>query len=114
MPPHFFGEFAMPMADMKISKTEAKEQALGIEMDAPEYPYGLCISLEKDQLEKLGITELPKVGAKMMVHANAVVKSVSAYDTQSGSDQRVELQITEMELASGEAKDPAEIMYGKG
>jgi hypothetical protein len=114
MPPHFFGEFAMPMADMKISKTEAKEHALGIEMDTPEYPYGLSISLEQDQLEKLGITDMPKVGAKMMVHANAVVKTVSAYDTQNGSDKRVELQITEMELVPGEGKDPAEIMYGKG
>lgn len=102
----------MPMINMK-QKPEREEKPGEIEMDQPEYPYGLSISLEKEQLEKLGITELPKVGAKMMLHANAIVKTVSAYDTQSGSDQRVELQITEMELAAGEAKDPAEIMYGK-
>ena len=102
----------MAMIDMK-QKPEREEAPGAIEAEQPQYPYGLSISLEKDQLEKLGITELPKVGDKMMVHANAIVKTVSAYDTQSGSDQRVELQITEMELAAGEAKDPAEIMYGK-
>lgn len=101
----------MPMVDMKQTKKEPSEQA--IEMEQPEYPYGLCIHLEKEQLEALGITDLPKVGEKMMVHANAYVKTVSAYDTKDGLDQRVELQITELELRPGEGKDPAEIMYGK-
>ncbi len=102
----------MAMIDMK-QKPEREEAPGAIEAEQPQYPYGLSLSLEKEQLEKLGITELPKVGAKMMVHANAVVKTVSEYNTQSGQDQRVELQIIEMELAAGEAKDPAEIMYGK-
>lgn len=102
----------MAMIDMK-QKPEREEAPGEIEAEQPQYPYGLSLSLEKEQLEKLGITELPKVGDKMMVHANAIVKTVSAYDTQSGSDQRVELQITEMEVSPGEAKDPAEIMYGK-
>lgn len=105
----------MAMADMKMSKSEGikYEVATEKEDDGPQYPYGLCIHLEQDQLEKLGITELPKVGAAMMIHANAYVKTVSQYDTQDGEDKRVELQITELEIAPGEAKDAAEIMYGK-
>lgn len=105
----------MAMADMKMSKSEGikYEMAEEKEDDGPQYPYGLCIHLEKDQLAALGITELPEVGAKMMLHANAYVKTVSEYSTQSGQDQRVELQITELDVRPGEAKDAASIMYGK-
>jgi hypothetical protein len=104
----------MAMADMKMSKSEtiAYSEVAQKEDDGPQYPYGLCIHLEKDQLEKLGITELPEVGALMMLHANAYVKTVSQYNTQEGTDQRVELQITELEVRPGEAKDAATIMYG--
>jgi hypothetical protein len=105
----------MPMADMKMSKSEtiSYSEVEDKEDDGPQYPYGLCIHLEKDQLEKLGIKDLPEVGAKMMLHANAYVKTVSQYNTQEVTDQRVELQITELEVRAGEAKDAATIMYGK-
>jgi hypothetical protein len=106
---------AMAMADMKMSKSEtiAYSEVAEKESDEPQYPYGLCIHLEQDQLDKLGIKELPEVGAKMMLHANAYVKTVSEYSTQSGQDRRVELQITQLEISEGEAKDAAQIMYGK-
>jgi hypothetical protein len=105
----------MAMADMKMSKTEGikYEMAEEKEGDEPQYPYGLCIHLEKEQLEALGIKDMPEIGAKMMLHANAYVKTVSQYDTKEGKDQRVELQITELEVVPGEAKDASQIMYGK-
>lgn len=105
----------MAMADMKMKKSEtiAYSEVAEKESEGPQYPYGLCIHLEKEQLAALGITDMPEVGAKMMIHANAYVKTVSQYDTQEGKDQRVELQITEMEVGQGEAKDAAQIMYGK-
>ena len=32
--------------------------------DEPMYSYGLCISLGKEELEKLGIEKLPQAGSK--------------------------------------------------
>lgn len=86
------------MVDMK--RAPEKEEMPGeVEMDEPQYPYGLCIRLGKEELEKLGITALPAVGSEMMVNAKAFVKSTSAYETQGeGTDMSIELQITDMTL----------------
>ena len=104
----------MSMINMK--QAAKREEMTGeIESDEPRYPYGLCISLEKDSLEKLGITALPKVGGEMMITAKAVVKSTSAYDTQGGTDMRVELQITDMNIGQTENaqnNDRATKLYG--
>lgn len=94
----------MAMINMK-SKPEREEMPGEIEGDEPRYPYGLCLSLGKDELEKLGITALPKVGSEMMVTAKAYVKSTSAYETQGeGEKMSIELQITDMELGSNGAQ----------
>jgi hypothetical protein len=101
------------MINMKQAP-EVEEMPGQIESDDPLYPYGLCIQLEADQLELLGITALPKVGSTMMIKAKAYVKSTSAYQTQGGNDMCVSLQITDMEI-SGEdrTQNQAEAMYGK-
>lgn len=105
----------MALINMK-SKPEREEMPGEIERDEPRYPYGLCISLGKDELEKLGITALPKVGGEMMIHAKAMIKSTSAYETQGeGTDMRVELQITDMEIGqtdNARNENRAEALYG--
>ena len=105
----------MAMINMKQA-AQREEMPGAIESDEPRYPYGLCISLGKEDLEKLGITALPKVGGEMMITAKAVVKSTSAYDTQGqGQDMRVELQITDMDVGQTENaqnNDRASKLYG--
>ena len=105
----------MALINMK-SKPEREEMPGEIERDEPRYPYGLCLSLGKDELEKLGITALPKVGGEMMIQAKATVKSTSAYETQGeGTDMRVELQITDMEIGqtdNARNENRAEALYG--
>lgn len=105
------------MAMINMKQAVKREEMPGeIEADEPRYPYGLCISLGKEELEKLGITALPKVGGEMMITAKAVVKSTSAYDTQGqGQDMRVELQITDMDIGQTENaqnNDRASKLYG--
>jgi hypothetical protein len=101
------------MINMK-KKPEVEEMPGSVEMDEPLYPYGLCITLDKEQLDKLGITALPKVGSTMMVHAMAYVKSTSAYETQGGKDMSIQLQITDMKIDEEDRSiDRAEAMYGK-
>ena len=104
------------MAMINMKQAAKREEMPGeIEADEPRYPYGLCIRLDKDSLEKLGITALPKVGGEMMITAKAVVKSTSAYDTQGGTDMSVELQITDMDVGQTENaqnNDRASKLYG--
>jgi hypothetical protein len=84
------------------------------DMDEPAYPYGLCLKLTAEDMDKLGITALPKVGSEMMIHAKAYVKATSAYETQGGQDMSISLQITDLDLDGIERqKDQAEAMYGK-
>ena len=93
----------MPMINMK--RAPEREEMLGeIEKDEPRYPYGLCISLEKEDMDKLGLSNLPKVGTEVSFMAKAVVKGTSAYETQGGSDMRVELQITDMEMKADQTE----------
>lgn len=106
----------MALISMKMSADEAKEYN-GCEVgqsEAPEYPYGLCLRLDDDALEKLGLTVLPAIGTEMMVMAKVVVKSTSAYSRQGGEDHKdVELQVTDMELgAVSSASSAANALYG--
>lgn len=106
----------MALVNMKMSADEAKEyNSPEVSMgDAPQYPYGLCIRLDDDALEKLGMTALPAIGTEMMVMAKVVVKSTSAYSRQGGEDHKdVELQITDLEIGAVSAsKDAAGALYG--
>lgn len=106
------------MALINMQSAPEREEMPGeYEADEPRYPYGLCISLGKDELEKLGITALPKVGTEMMVHAMAYVKSTSAYETQGeGEKMSIELQITDMAIEGNQQQRNAEastLLYGE-
>ena len=81
--------------------------------DQPDYGYGLNVHLEDHELEKLGITDLPKVGDEYHIRAIAKVKGVSERDYGQRQEQGVDLQITMMEAthedeAQGEEDSVAE------
>lgn len=102
------------MIDMASTPAEVKEKAAEscapILCDAPRYPYGLCISLDNETMDKLGLSgDLPEVGEMIHLCAMAKVTSVSANERESTGDDgatkketycRVELQITTMALES--------------
>jgi hypothetical protein len=64
----------------------------------PEYPWGLCLNLEEQQLVALGIKTLPKVGATITIQAKGNVTSVSENETQDGTRRSVSIQITDLAL----------------
>lgn len=106
----------MAMINMK-REAEREEKPGEIEYDEPAYSYGLCINLDQEDLAKLGLNALPKVGAEMMIMAKAYVKSTSAYETQgAGKDMSVSLQITDMEIKGETANErqqtAAQGLYG--
>lgn len=84
----------MKMVDMKLSKSPKKE-GMGVVMPEAmkdEYPYGLRISLDKDQIEKLGFDG--NVGDEVIVHAMGTITSKSENNVQGGKkEKRLEIQI---------------------
>jgi len=96
---------AMKMKSMKIDeaarKARYKENAAGIE--GPSYPYGLCLHLDAESMEALGLTELPEAGKPVMIHAKADVTNVGV-DERAGPDGKVtkqktmSLQITDLAI----------------
>ena len=81
--------------------------------DEPMYSYGLCISLGKEELEKLGIEKLPEAGSEMMLMAKAYVKTVRESQEKDGVEQNVELQICALAIEPiDKTGDQADGLYG--
>ena len=107
------------MINLSMSEMEKKEQAAptSVLYDTPNYPYGLKIQIDHETYEKImGNSEPPKVGSKMIMHAQVEVCSVYA---DAGKDDEPKysmgLQITDMELKQSEAKKSVEsIIYSEG
>lgn len=77
-----------------------------------KYPYGLCIHLDDDTLQKLGITTPPAVGSSMLLQAQVMVTSTSSDVMNDGEvEGRLTLQITDMEL-SMPAKTASNVLWG--
>ena len=82
--------------------------------DEPMYSYGLCISLGKEELQKLGIEKLPEAGTEMMLKAKAYVKTVRESQEKDGVEQNVELQICAMAIEPiDKTGDQADGLYGE-
>ena len=105
------------MVSLAKTPAEVKEEsaplmATSMPSSAPQYPCGCCISLENDTLKKLGLDgDLPAVGDVIEFMATAKVTSASMNERvdENGKSEtccRVELQITDMDVA--ETEDPAE------
>jgi hypothetical protein len=104
------------LINMQQSAEEAKEYTDPKASDAPKYPWGLCITLNDDSLEKLGIDALPAVDVEVTIIAKATVSRTSEYQTQGGESERsLDLQITDMQVGVG--KDllgrAQDALYGK-
>lgn len=104
----------MKLVSLKLSPAEAKEES-GVPLDAaenlPKYPYGTSISLDDDELKKVGITAEQKVGAKFVIAGLVEVVGYEKSASQAGERQCLRLQITEMGL-SPKGATAAEILYG--
>lgn len=71
-----------------------------VEAMAPDYPYGLCLHLERDEIKKLGMNDLPKVGTEMPIHAMVKVTRVSQSAVEgSNEESSIDLQITDLGIS---------------
>jgi hypothetical protein len=96
----------MAIGDMNIvsmERTDAEKKAAEerystmAPSDGPDYPWGLCLNLGREELAKLGIDDLPAVGDEFHIYAVCKVTRVSQSASEQGEDSKgVELQITSM------------------
>lgn len=79
----------MPLVDLAYTSKERKEEAAEAKsMEPPEYPWGLQIRLENEELKKLGIKDLPEVGEEYHLEVVAKVTSVSENQYGDGRTER--------------------------
>ena len=87
----------MKTVSMKYDSDEAMEASY---VGQSAYPYGLCLSLNEDQCEKLGISKALKPGTVLTIQASAVVTSATERleddGDDKGNDVSLQVQITDM------------------
>jgi len=99
------------MIDMKRKKSEKKDMEVAMS-EQPDYPYGLCLSLDETSLDKLDL-DLMSIGSEVKFTAKAVVKSISQHDIDDYSDKNMSLQITHIEIDGAHDSDTAKRFYGE-
>lgn len=92
---------ALKMVDMKKTPEEVKgDYPATISGEQNLYPWGLCIRLGNDELDKLNLDTDCEVGDMLHLFCLASVTSVSKNSTESGENKCVELQIKFMSTES--------------
>lgn len=77
-----------------------------------KYPYGLCVSLCKDELEKLEIDfDSCCIGDFLHLHSLAKITSKSNNETEEGDNPRLELVLAFLEVED-EGREDAEADKG--
>jgi hypothetical protein len=106
----------MKLTDMKLKpRKEEDYKAPSTSLaDEPKYPWGLQVTLENEQLEKLGVDKLPSVGTTLTLTAKVEVCSTGEYQAQRGGEERrsVQLQITSLALSGAESAVSGDDIYG--
>ena len=97
-------EKKVKMVSMKRSEADRRKdmgEPAPLEAMAPDYPWGLCINMDGDELDKLGMKELPQVGTVMPMQVLVKVTSVSQSASEGRGEEydesrRVSFQITDI------------------
>lgn len=103
------------MARTPEEKEEAVESATLPAVDSvPDYPYGLCLRLSHEELEKLGLDADCEIGDMIHLFAMAKVTSVSMSDSERGGHYcNVELQITHLGLEDEDTEEEPDESPGR-
>jgi hypothetical protein len=95
----------MALKSLAFTKAEQKERNSSkpcMEYSGEKYPWGMRLDFNGDVMKKLGMPSLPKTGKEVMITAKAKVVSTSINDREGGKpEQRMELQITAIEVTGG-------------
>ena len=92
----------MKLVDMKMEpKKETKETTAGCcspccEDNPPDYPWGLQLRLEKEQIEKVPELANYKVGESIVLSAEAVITGINISERRKDDSHTIEIQIQKL------------------
>jgi hypothetical protein len=89
----------MKMVDLKLPKRSDKELKPTVqpEMDGDRWPYGMRLTFDHEQVDKLPHLEKLKVGQKVSIEGIGEITSISMNERQKGKEEyRVEVQLHEV------------------
>jgi len=91
------------MVDMARTPPAPEKEAPLVDMQGePDYPFGLCLCLTQDELDKLGLDNDAEIGDLLDIRAFAKVTSVSKNANSNGNSCRIEMQIIFMSVENEE------------
>lgn len=102
----------MALKSMKLPKSKGKEGKVVDTAPAnpggPEYPWGLRINLEKDQLKKFPGLKSGRIDEALKIIATAKISSINKSENLNGDDNfSMGIQITELDILSDSDFDNA-------
>ncbi len=89
------------MVSMEKTPMEREQNSALAAPDEPLYPYGLSLTLNSEELEKLGLDcsdEECQVGNYLHLHALAEVTGYHKSDTGNGEKHTLNIQITHLQI----------------
>ena len=101
----------MKLIDMKLPKKSKKEMEgempAPVPMDQPEYPYGLTLRFDKEQVEKLSSLDNIESGETVYIQARGYVKAVMTEDMHGKGRVRnqVEIQLQKIGISTDNAEE---------
>ena len=102
----------MAMVNLKLSKKDQQEE-ISPEISPPDYPTGIAIYIDKDELDKLGLAGALDVGDECHITAVGKVTQVSKNASEKREDESVRIQFTSLEVVP-EAEDEPEAAAEEG
>ena len=102
---------------MVLKKKDNNKDSCCPSENKEKYPYGLRINLQREQLEVLGIQDLPKTGTSFNVLAKGKVigSHINEGEGDEANYKSLDIQIVELQLKSPEGeKEPLEERIYKG
>lgn len=108
-----FLEQHMKLVSMKRSEADKGEveTCSPCHGDTPDYPWGLRLNLNEEQLAQLGIGAMPTAGAVILIEAKGVVSSMREEQIDGKLQRGLEIQITELGVDTGAGETLAERLY---
>lgn len=100
----------MALTPLKRTPAERKDKEAQMQAgpEVDQYPYGCALDLATDELDKLGVKELPEVGDLFHIKALGKVTRVSANEHSAGRERSICIQLTHLELTEDAAEETAE------
>ena len=96
--------------DMGLTEEDRKHEAMEAEKPSkpPRYPYGLLIRLESDQIEALGLDEMPDIGAEVNLCGAGCVESLNMGYNGEGPTMSIQIKALAVEISDDDEKGEKE------